>query len=165
MDAKGIISSLFGVRRALIGAIHTGGLPGTQNAARAINAIAEDCAAEARMYAAAGFHEVIIENTHDRPYLKGSVGPEITAALAVIGNVVRRASGLPLGVQILAAANQCALAVAQAGRSLVRSVGRGEGTMPFPMRLWSRLLLTYALAMGLAPAFRWILFPHSHPAG
>lgn len=124
MDAKGIISSLFGVRRALIGAIHTGGLPGTPNAARAINAIAEDCAAEARMYAAAGFHGVIIENTHDRPYLKGSVGPEITAALAVIGYVVRRASRLPLGVQVLAAANQCALAVAHAcGASFVRAEG------------------------------------------
>jgi predicted TIM-barrel enzyme len=66
-------------------AIHTGGLPGTPNAARGVDAIAEECAAEAQMYAAAGFHGVVIENTHDRPYLKGSVGPEIAAALAVIG--------------------------------------------------------------------------------
>ena len=37
MDAKGIVSSLFGVSRALIGVIHTGGLPGTPNAARDID--------------------------------------------------------------------------------------------------------------------------------
>ena len=124
MDSKNVISSLFGVRRALIGAIHTGGLPGTPNAARGVDAIAEECAAEAQMYAAAGFHGVVIENTHDRPYIKGSVGPEIAAALAVIGYSVRRASGLPLGVQVLAAANQSALAVAHAcGAHFVRVEG------------------------------------------
>ena len=47
----------------------------------------------------------MIENTHDRPYLKGSVGPEIVAALAVIGHEVRGAAALPLGVQVLAGAN------------------------------------------------------------
>jgi membrane complex biogenesis BtpA family protein len=124
MDSKSVISTLFGVRRALIGAIHTGGLPGTPNAARGVDALAEECAAEARMYRAAGFHGVIIENTHDRPYLKGSVGPEIVAALAVIGSSVRRASGLPLGVQVLAGANQSALAVANAcGACFVRAEG------------------------------------------
>src|SRR6266436_2130716 len=124
MDSKSVISSLFGVQRALIGAIHTGGLPGTPNADRGVEAIAEECAAEARIYASAGFHGLIIENTHDRPYLKGSVGPEVAAALAVIGYSVRRASGLPLGIQVLAAANQTALAVAHAcGACFVRVEG------------------------------------------
>src|SRR5437899_7405732 len=124
MDSKSVISSLFGMQRALIGAIHTGGLPGTPNADRGVDAIAEACAAEARIYSAAGFHGVIIENTHDRPYLKGSVGPEVAAALAVIGYSVRRASGLPLGVQVLAAANQTAMAVALAcGACFVRAEG------------------------------------------
>jgi uncharacterized protein len=124
MDSKNVISSLFGVHRALIGAIHTGGLPGTPSASHGVDAIAEACAAEARIYAAAGFHGVIIENTHDRPYLKGSVGPEVAAALAVIGYSVRRASGLPVGIQVLAAANQTALAVAHAcGACFVRVEG------------------------------------------
>ena len=57
---------------------------------------------EARIYASAGFHAVMIENTHDRPYLKGTVGPEIVAALAVIGVEVRRATSLPVGIQVLA---------------------------------------------------------------
>src|SRR5437773_11126951 len=124
MDSKSVISSLFGVQRALIGAIHTAGLPGTPNADRGVDAIAKECAAEARIYASAGFHGLIIENTHDRPYLKGSVGPEVAAALAVIGHCVRRASSLPLGIQVLAAANQTALAVAHAcGACFVRVEG------------------------------------------
>jgi membrane complex biogenesis BtpA family protein len=124
MDSSGIIRSLFGVPRALVGVVHTGGLPGTPAGAAAIDQIVETAVAEARRYASAGFHGVLIENTHDRPYLKGTVGPEITAALAVIGHEVRRAAALPLGVQVLAGANHSALAVALAcGASFVRVEG------------------------------------------
>jgi uncharacterized protein len=114
MDRAGIINSVFGVRRALVGVIHTGALPGTPSANQDIDRIIETAVGEARVYASAGFHGVIIENTHDRPYLKGSVGPEIVAAMAVIGREVRRAASLPLGVQVLAGANNSALAVAAA---------------------------------------------------
>jgi uncharacterized protein len=123
MDTLGVVKSLFGVPRALIGVVHTGGLPGTPAGGESIARIVETAVAEARVYAAAGFHGVIIENTHDRPYLKGSVGPEIVAALAVIGHEVRRV-GLPLGVQVLAGANHGALAVALAcGAGFVRVEG------------------------------------------
>ena len=124
MDTAGVITSLFGVPRALIGVVHTGGLPGTPAGGKSIDQIVETAVAEARAYASAGFHGVMIENTHDRPYLKGSVGPEIVAALAVIGHQVRRAAALPLGIQVLAGANHCALAVALAcGASFVRVEG------------------------------------------
>jgi uncharacterized protein len=124
MDAAGVIRSLFGVPRALIGVIHAGALPGTPSAQSGIDRIVETAIAEARVYASAGFHGLVIENTHDRPYLKASVGPEVVAALAVIGREVRRASTLPLGIQVLAGANQAALAVALAcGASFVRVEG------------------------------------------
>ena len=124
MDTAGVIKSLFGVARALIGVVHTGGLPGTPGGDRSIEQIVEIAVDEARVYASAGFHGVMIENTHDRPYLKGTVGPEIVAALAVIGYEVRRAAALPLGVQVLAGANQSAVAVALAsGASFVRVEG------------------------------------------
>jgi uncharacterized protein len=124
MDRSGVIRSLFGVQRALIGVIHVRGLPGTPAGDLAIDEIVESAVDDARVYASAGFHGVLIENTHDRPYLKGSVGPEIVAALAVIGSEVRRAATLPLGVQVLAGANHSALAVALAcGARFVRVEG------------------------------------------
>jgi membrane complex biogenesis BtpA family protein len=124
MDVRGVIRSVFGAPRALVGVVHTGGLPGTPAGTQTIDEIAATAIAEARVYASAGFDGVMIENTHDRPYLKGSVGPEIVAALAVIGHQVRSATGLPLGVQVLAGANEHALAVAVAsGASFVRVEG------------------------------------------
>ena len=124
MDSNGILTSIFNISRALIGVIHLGALPGTPENRRDVASIAETAVDEARIYAAAGFHGLVIENTHDRPYLKGSVGPEIGAAMAVIGAEVRRAVLLPLGIQILAGANSWALAVAHAcGASFVRVEG------------------------------------------
>jgi membrane complex biogenesis BtpA family protein len=124
MDAHGIIHSMFGAPRALIGVIHAGALPGTPWNRQSVAEIAEAAVAEARVYAAAGFHGLAIENTHDRPYLKGSVGPEIGAAMAVIGAEIRRAVSLPLGIQVLAGANSWALAIAHAcGASFVRVEG------------------------------------------
>jgi uncharacterized protein len=124
MDTSGVVKSLFGVPRALVGVVHTGALPGTPSGDQRIDQIVETAVAEARVYAAAGFHGVIIENTHDRPYLKGSVGPEIVAALAVIGHQVRRSVTIPLGIQVLAGANHAAMAIALAcGASFVRVEG------------------------------------------
>ena len=124
MDKLGLIKSQFGVSRALIGVVHLQALPGTPSSKLDVAAIASIAVDEARAYEAAGFHGVMIENTHDRPYLKSAVGPEITAAMAVIGAEVRRAIALPLGIQVLAGANSCAVAVAlAAGASFVRVEG------------------------------------------
>lgn len=125
MDSRSLIRTLFGVPRALIGTIHAQALPGTPASRLDVHAIAEAAAAEARVYAEAGFHGLILENTHDRPYLKGAaVGPEIAAAMSIAGDAIRRAVPLPLGIQILAGANRAALAVAHAcGASFVRAEG------------------------------------------
>src|SRR5215471_6134052 len=124
MDANGIANSIFSVSRSLIGVIHAAALPGTPASRQDVAAIAEIAVNEARIYQAAGFHGLVIENTHDRPYLKSSVGPEIGAAMAIIGAEIRRSVSLPLGIQILAGANSWALAVAHAcGASFVRVEG------------------------------------------
>ena len=110
--------------RALIGVIHADALPGTPAGALRVAEIAERAVAEARIYAGGGFHGLILENMHDRPYLKSSAGPEIVAAMAVIGAAVRSAVPIPLGVQILAGANEASLAVALAcGGAFVRVEG------------------------------------------
>jgi uncharacterized protein len=125
MDSRGIIPSIFGVARALIGVLHVGPLPGAPGCGRPIVEIAALAVDEARQYRAAGFHGLILENTFDRPYLKGgSVGPEIVAAMTAIACEVRRAAPLPLGIQILAGANLAALAVAHAsGAAFIRVEG------------------------------------------
>jgi predicted TIM-barrel enzyme len=54
MDTSGVIKSLFGVPRALVGVLHTGGLPGAPAANQGIDQIVETAVAEARVYASAG---------------------------------------------------------------------------------------------------------------
>jgi len=124
MDKHGVIESLFGAKRALIGVIHLQALPGTPANKLDVADITSIAVDEARVYKDAGFHGIVIENTHDRPYLKVSIGPEIVAAMSVVGAEVRNAVALPLGVQVLAGANTSALAVAHAcGASFVRVEG------------------------------------------
>ena len=122
--ALSLINSLFGVPRALIGVVHLQALPGTPQSKLDIADIASIAVEEAREYEDAGFHGLMIENTHDRPYLKSAAGPEITAAMSVIGAEVRRTVSLPLGIQVLAGANSNSLAVALAcGATFVRVEG------------------------------------------
>jgi membrane complex biogenesis BtpA family protein len=124
VDAQHAIASLFGARRALVGMIHVAALPGTPRAEKGVAAIAEAAAREARQYQEAGFHGVMIENMHDRPYLKGAAPPEVVACMTAVACEVKRATSLPLGVQVLAGANREALAVAQAaGADFVRAEG------------------------------------------
>ena len=79
---------------------------------------------EAKLYREAGVDGLMIENMHDTPYLRGRVGPEIVAAITLIARAVKEAARLPCGVQILAAANQEAVAVAHAaGLDFIRAEG------------------------------------------
>jgi len=125
MDTRGHIRSIFGKRRALIGVIHVGALPGTPQGRESVEAIAKAAAADARAYREAGFSGLMVENMHDRPYLRREVGPEVVAAMAVVAQAVRReVPGLPLGIQVLAGANRESLAVAHAcGARFVRVEG------------------------------------------
>ncbi len=114
MDRHGTMQQLFGARRALIGMIHVGALPGTPAAGAPLERVIETAVAEARAYRDGGYTALMIENMHDRPYLRGAVGPEVVAAMTAVGRAVRREVSLPLGVQVLAGANREAVAVALA---------------------------------------------------
>ena len=114
MDRQNTMRALFGAERALIGCVHVAALPGTPKASLPVATIAKQAAAEARHYQDAGLHAVMIENMHDRPYLARRVGPEVVAAMAVVARVVRDAIEVPLGLQVLAGANEAALGVALA---------------------------------------------------
>lgn len=123
-DRLSVFFDRFGARRALIGMLHVGALPGTPSASHSVDTLVQQTLTEARIYREAGFTALAIENMHDRPYLKGGAGPEVTAAMTAIARDVKRESGLVLGVQVLAAANREALAVAlAAGADFVRVEG------------------------------------------
>jgi membrane complex biogenesis BtpA family protein len=125
MDTRGVIASIFGGRRALVGVIHVGALPGAPRSSAGTEAIAAASATDARSYREAGFSGLMIENMHDRPYLRRVVGPETVAAMTAVAGAVRReAPSLPLGVQVLAGANRESIAVAHAsGARFVRVEG------------------------------------------
>src|SRR5439155_433768 len=146
MDPHGVIRELFGAPRALVGMIHVDALPGTPAHRLGLEEIAARAVAEARLYREAGFHGIAIENMHDRPYLKGRVGPEVVAAMTLIGLEVRRAVPLPLGVQVLAGANLEALAAADAlivGSSVKR---QGHWANPVEPRRAEALARAFAAA-------------------
>jgi uncharacterized protein len=107
--------TLLGARKPVIAMVHVDALPGTPANRASVREIAAHAAAECRLYREGGVHAIGIENMHDVPYLRGSVGPEITAAMTIAAQAVKDAAGdLPCGIQILAGANHEALAVAHA---------------------------------------------------
>ena len=104
---------MFGRDCALIGVIHLPPLPGAAGYGGNLNELIVGSVAEALLYKECGFDALIVENTHDTPYVKASeIGPETTAAMTVICQALKSESQMPMGVQILAGANLEALAVA-----------------------------------------------------
>lgn len=115
---------LFVSTKPVIAMIHVGALPGTPASGLTLKTIEVQAMDDARIYREAGVHGLMLENMHDTPYLRGRVGPEIVAAMAIIARAVKDASRLPCGVQILAAANTEAMAVAHAaGLDFIRAEG------------------------------------------
>jgi membrane complex biogenesis BtpA family protein len=117
------IEALFGRRRAVIGVIHSWPLPG----APAYQGVEMDevigfALAEAERYRAGGVDGLIVENHGDIPFAKPErLGPETAACMAVMTRAVRQASGLPVGVNVLANGAIQALAVAKAaGAAFIR---------------------------------------------
>jgi hypothetical protein len=104
--------------------IHVRALPGTPKYAGDIPAILNHAITEAKVYKENGIDVLMIENMHDIPYLKRNVGPEVLALMSIVLYEVKRVSGLPTGIQILAGANKDAIAAAlAAGADFIRAEG------------------------------------------
>jgi membrane complex biogenesis BtpA family protein len=116
---------IFRQSKPVIGMIHVAALPGTPRYGGFLNEIVDKARREARVYFEAEIDAVMIENMHDAPYLKTSVGPEIVATMTAVAVAVRNElAHKPVGVQILAGANKAALAVAQAAQlDFIRAEG------------------------------------------
>ena len=108
--------------KPVVGMIHVGALPGTPGQRQGLDELVATACAEARLYREAGLNCLMLENMHDVPYLRGGVGPEVVAAMTVLAREIRREVALPMGIQILAAADLEALAVAHAaGLDFIRT--------------------------------------------
>jgi len=115
---------LFGIEKPIIGMIHVDALPGTPRSRLTVQQIINKALEDALTYVNAGIDAIAVENMHDVPYLNKSVGPEITAAMSLIAYEVKKATQLPCGIQILAAANREAIAVAHASNlDFIRAEG------------------------------------------
>jgi membrane complex biogenesis BtpA family protein len=123
-DAKQRSNSIFGRSPAIVGMVHLRALPGSPRAELSPREIARIAVDEARTLAAAGFDAILLENMHDAPYLARAVGAETIAAFTRAACEVRAAVSVPLGVQVLAGANDAALAIAMAAElQFIRAEG------------------------------------------
>jgi membrane complex biogenesis BtpA family protein len=110
--------------KAVIGMVHVGALPGTPRASLGIDELVRSAVQEVWTLAEGGCDAILVENMHDVPYLRGGVGPEIVASMTAVCRAVNDATDLPCGVQVLAGANEAALAVAlAAGFQFIRAEG------------------------------------------
>jgi membrane complex biogenesis BtpA family protein len=117
------ITSLFGQPKIVIGVIHSRALPGAPRySGGPVSEIYDYALAEAQRYAEAGVDGLIVENHGDIPFLKpDAIGPETAACMAVMTERVRVATGLQIGVNVLANGALQALSIAQAaGASFIR---------------------------------------------
>jgi len=96
----------------LMGMVHLRALPGTPRQELAVAEIERIALHEAMTLADAGFDAIVLENMHDTPYLNRQVGPEIVSTMSRVATVIRSAVECPIGIQVLAGANQAALAIA-----------------------------------------------------
>ena len=119
-----LTNSLFPTTKPVIAMIHVGALPGTPASGLSLAELEKQALRDAKIFCTAGVHGLMLENMHDTPYLRGSVGPEIVASLAILARAVKDVSKLPCGIQILAGANREAMAVAHAaGFDFIRAEG------------------------------------------
>lgn len=115
---------LFPSAKTIIGMIHVGALPGTPRHTEPLAKIIARAVREARLYRETGIDGIAIENMHDLPYLRGAVGPEIVAAMTLVGAAVKSEFKKTVGLQILAGANREAMATAHtAGLDWIRVEG------------------------------------------
>ncbi len=117
------LEAIFGRRKVVIGMIHSRALPGSPAyEGESMDEVVGFAVAEAARLKHGGVDGLIVENHGDIPFARpDQLGPETAACMAVMTDAVRRASGLPVGVNVLANAAHQAIAVAKAsGAAFVR---------------------------------------------
>jgi hypothetical protein len=159
---------LFRAARPVVGVVHLLPLPGSPRA-RGMEDVLRRALRDARALAGGGADGIIVENYGDLPFAPGPVDPHVPAVLAVVAREVRRAAGLPVGINVLRNDARSALGAAvAAGASFIRvnvhvgAARSGEG------RLVGRAheTLRYRRALGSSAAiFADVFVKHARPVG
>ena len=101
--AAGAIRDIFGRDKALIGMIHCPAFPGAPRyRGGGMDAIYDACMRDAERLVQGGMHGLIVENHGDIPFSKpDDIGPETPAFLSVVTDRIKRAFGLPIGINVI----------------------------------------------------------------
>lgn len=91
-------------------AVHA--LPGTPRYGGDDKAIIREALSDLEQYMAVGADAVVLENSHDLPYIKPPLEPKGVALMLRIAKEVRKRFAGPIGLQMLEAANETALRIA-----------------------------------------------------
>jgi membrane complex biogenesis BtpA family protein len=115
--AASAIREIFGTDKVLIGMIHCPAFPGSPRYQGAsMESVYDACMRDAEALIEGGMHGLIVENHGDIPFSKPEdIGPETSAFMTVVTDRVARATGVPLGINVLANAPIPAFAIAMAG--------------------------------------------------
>jgi len=98
-----ILEELFGCSKPIIGMVHLQPLPGSPRCVEEVEHILENALRDAEALEEGGVDGVQVENIGDKPFMKpNEITDEAVTIVAAIAREVRRATGLPTGVFILA---------------------------------------------------------------
>jgi len=99
-------------------------LPGSPLYGGDDEAIIDEALSDLDHYDKAGAEALVLENSHDLPYIKPPLDPDGIALMRRLAREVRRRFAGPIGIQMLEAANETALEIAQeAELDFVRTEG------------------------------------------
>ncbi|HEY5704110.1 MAG TPA: BtpA/SgcQ family protein [Terrimicrobiaceae bacterium] len=99
-------------------------LPGSPRYSGGSKAVISTALADLEQYVKTGADVIVLENSHDLPYIKPPLDPQGIALMKRIAKEARRRFDGPIGIQMLEAANESALEIAcEADLDLVRVEG------------------------------------------
>lgn len=105
----------------LLGMVHLLPLPGSPRFDGEMSVVAATAVADAEALAEAGFPALMVENYGDLPFYSDTVPAATVAAMTVAAAAVRRATGLPVGINVLRNDALSALGIAAAvGAEMIR---------------------------------------------
>lgn len=112
-QSYGGLDAAFWAQRPLIGMVHLPPLPGSPaDTGAGLEPVIKRAVADARALEAGGVSAIVIENFFDAPFAKDNVPPHTVAAMTRAVLAVRRATQLPLGVNVLRNDALAAIAIA-----------------------------------------------------